>query len=231
MKSPKTTNTDSSSRPSDFHEANSRDFQFALEKLIAAYQPVIEEELNQLKSPPAPGAASAAPSRTAEEEMQSARRIFESFMTDEVATRLLPQAARESLGPVENWRWCLENVRCSLLFGWLACRGPRTFRAWNYYLYEYWRCVRLTSGRPVAVSPTQGERRDFQTLVEALAVAVKPYLTDQLASVEYPAGIPEEVLSGKIKSTEGEGDICEIFDRFLLKELDQSLRSAHGVSG
>ena len=59
---------DSSSRPSDFHEANSRDFQFALEKLIAAYQPVIEEELNQLKSPPASGAASAAPSRTAEEE-------------------------------------------------------------------------------------------------------------------------------------------------------------------
>ena len=194
-----------------------------MEKLIAAYQPVIEEELNQLKSPPAPGAASAAPSRTAEEEMQSTRRIFESFMTEEVATRLLPQAARESLGPVENWRWCLENVRCSLIFGWLACRGPRTFRAWNYYLYEYWRCVRLTSGRPVAVSPTQGERRDFQTLVEALAVAVKPYLTDQLASVEYPAGIPEEVLSGKIKSTEGEGDICEIFDRFLTADAAQAL--------
>ena len=224
MRKPRTTREQAptpSSSPVNFPEVSSPDFQFALEKLTAAYQPVLEDELNQLKSAPAPGARGAA--RTSEEEAQFANRIFESFMTEEVAARLLPQAARESLGPVENWRRCLENIRCSLIFGWLVCRGPRTFRAWTYYLYEYWRCVREISGRPVAASPTEEDRRDFQTLVQALAVAFKPYLTDQLASVEYPAGIPEEVLSGKINYTEGEDDACDIFDRFLTAGAAQAL--------
>jgi hypothetical protein len=226
MRKPRTTREQTptpSSSPDDFPEASSPDFQFALEKLTAAYQPVLEDELNQLKSATAPGARGAAPSRTSEEEVQFAKRIFESFMTEEVAARLLPQAARESLGPVENWRWCLENIRCSLMFGWLVCRGLRTFRAWTYYLHEYWRCVRENSGRPVAASPTEEDRREFQTLVRALAVAFKPYLTDQLASVEYPAGIPEEVLSGKINYTEGGDDACDIFDRFLTAGAAQAL--------
>ena len=104
----------------------------------------------------------------------------------------VPGEIRQQLGPIENWRWCLQHLRCCFVFGWLVCRGPRTFRAWTYYLYEYWRCVRETVGKAVASPPTAAERRDFHSLVEALAVAFKPYLTDQLASVEYPAGIPEK---------------------------------------
>ena len=139
----------------EFPEANDKDFQFALKTLIAAYQPVIEDELNRLKSPAAADAAATTPSRVCEEELRLANRVFESFMTEEVATRLLPEAARESLGAAENWRWCLLHARCCLIFGWLVCRGPRTFQSWSYFLYQYWRCVREVLGTPVSNPPTQ----------------------------------------------------------------------------
>ena len=32
------------------------------------------------------------------------------------------------------------------IFGWLLCRRPRHFRLFIYYLYQYWRCVRLELG-------------------------------------------------------------------------------------
>jgi len=211
--------------PGDFPEASSPDFQFALEKLTAAYQPVIEDELNQLKSPPAPGATATAPSRTGEEDIQFANRIFESFMTEEVATRLLPQTARESLGPVENWRWCLEHVRCSLIFGWLACRGPRTFQSLSYYLYEYWKCIRAVSGSPVSKPPTAAEQADFQVVVGAFATAYKPYLTDQLATVEFPSAISGDVISGEYNAATGQDELCQIFDRMLSTETTRRLRS------
>ncbi|HME08043.1 MAG TPA: hypothetical protein VKG25_13390 [Bryobacteraceae bacterium] len=209
--------------PGDFPEASSPDFQFALEKLTAAYQPVIEDELNQLKSPPAPGATATAPSRTGEEDIQFANRIFESFMTEEVATRLLPQTARESLGPVENWRWCLEHVRCSLIFGWLACRGPRTFQSLSYYLYEYWKCIRAVSGSPVSKPPTAAEQADFQVVVGAFATAYKPYLTDQLATVEFPSAISGDVISGEYNAATGQDELCQIFDRMLSTETTRAL--------
>ena len=34
------------------------------------------------------------------------------------------------------------HLRCCIIFGWLLCRGPRTFAGSSYYLYRYWRCVR-----------------------------------------------------------------------------------------
>lgn len=226
MRNPRTTREQTStpsSSPGDFPEAGSPDFQFALEKLTAAYQPVLEDELNQLKSPPAPGATAAAPSRTGEEERQFANRIFESFMTEEVAARLLPQAARELLGPVENWRWCLEHVRCSLIFGWLACRGPRTFQSLSYYLYEYWKCIREVSGKPVGKPPTAAEQADFQLVVGAFAAAYKPYLTDQLATVEFPSAISGDVISGEYNAATGQDELCRIFDRMLSTETTRAL--------
>jgi Bacterial Ig-like domain len=212
-----------SSSPGDFPEVSSPDFQFALEKLTAAYQPVLEDELNQLKSSPALGATAAAPSRIGEEETQFAKRIFESFMTEEVAARLLPQVGRESLGPVENWRWCLEHVRCSLIFGWLACRGPRTFQSLSYYLYEYWKCIREVSGKPVGKPPTAAEQADFQVVVGAFAAAYKPYLTDQLATVEFPSAISGDVISGEYNAATGQDELCQIFDRMLSTETTRAL--------
>jgi hypothetical protein len=229
MKRPTTTPPpipDSSSRPSDFPEANAGDFQFALEKLIAACRPVIEDELNLLRSAPASDATGAAPSRTAEDEILFASRIFESFMTEEVATRLLPEAARGSLGPAADWRWCLAHVRCSLIFGWLACRGPRTFRSLSYYLYEYWKCIREISGSGVSKPPTAAEQADFQVLVDAFATAYKPYLTDQLATVEFPSTISGDVISGELNASTGQDELCRIFDRMLNAETTRALLGA-----
>jgi hypothetical protein len=231
MRKPKNTSGEQTpilSSPGGFPEASSGDFQFALEKLIAAYQPVLEDELNQLKSPPAPGTTASTPSRAGEEETQFANRIFESFMTEEVAARLLPQAARESLGPVENWRWCLEHVRCSLIFGWLACRGPRTFQSLSYYLYEYWKCIREVSGKPVGKPPTAAEQADFQVVVGAFAAAYKPYLTDQLATVEFPSAISGDVISGEYNAATGQDELCQIFDRMLSVETTRALLGGAG---
>ncbi|MCZ7627032.1 MAG: hypothetical protein M5R38_15815 [Candidatus Methylomirabilis sp.] len=137
--------------------------------------------------------------------------------------RLLPEEGRQLLGPIDRWRWCLLHIRCCIIFGWLVCRGPRTFRAFVYYLYRYWICVRQALGTPVSSPPTPEQRQDFQTLVQALAGAYKPYLTDQLATVEFPAGIPDEVLTGKIDCFEGEEAAAAIFERLLTVETAQAL--------
>lgn len=199
------------------------DFQFVLKAFLAAYEPILKQQLKLANNPTELEREAESGPPTFANERGQAYEVFSKFLTDEVALRLVPSAARQKLGSIDEWRWCLEHMRCGFVFGWLVCRGPRTFRAWSYYLYEYWRCVRETLGRPVAASPTQQDHRDFQTLVESLAAAFKPYLTDQLASVEFPAGIPDEVLSGKINYLEGEADACEIFDRFLTAESAQAL--------
>ena len=204
-------------------EIHNEDFQFVLKALLAAYEPVLEHQLNLAKNPSELEKEAELGPPDSKEELARANQIFEKFLTDEVAFRMLPSEARGPAGSIDNWRWCVRHLRCCFVFGWLVCRGPRTFRAWTYYLYEYWRCVRETLGRPVAANPTEEDRKDFQTLVDALAAAFKPYLTDQLASVEYPAGIPNEVLSGKISATEGQGDVCAIFERFLTGDAAQAL--------
>ncbi len=210
---------------SDFPEANNQDFQFALKALIGAYLPVIEEEWKRLQSP-----VLDAPVTTAavgcEDELRLANRVFESFLTEEVASRLLPEAARESLGPAENWKWCLLHARCCLVFGWLVCRGPRTFQSWSYYLYEYWKCVRQVLGTPVSNPPTIAEQGDFKALVGALATAYKPYLTDQLATVEFPSAIHGDVIAGKIDCVTGQEELCRIFDRLLHTESARALLGA-----
>jgi hypothetical protein len=92
-----------------------------------------------------------------------------------------------------------------------------------YYLYRYWLCVRQAVGTPVAQPPTDEERKDFETLVVALAGAYKPYLTDQLATVEFPAGLPAEVLSGKLDCFEGQEETAAVFERLLTVESAMAL--------
>jgi hypothetical protein len=206
------------------------DFQFVLRHLLAAYQPILEEDLQRVKKPELAKREAGGPTR--EDDLALARRIFDNFFSEEVALRLLSEEARKRLGPVTSWRECLQQIRCSIIFGWLFCRGPRTFRAFVYYVYVYWRCIRELLGAAIANPPTEAQRRDFQLLVEALAKAYKPYLTDQLAGVEFPTGIPDEVLAGEINSKEGEEDVCEIFERLLTGEATQALlgREAFAVS-
>lgn len=204
-------------------EMGDADFQFALKELLKAYQPILEEDLKRAKAPEQLSKDAEEEGLTCEDEQALANRIFEKFFTDEVALRLLPAEARKLLGPIENWRWCLRHIRCCMILGWLICRRQRNFRAFSYYLHRFWICVRQALGTPVSVPPTPEEHQDFQTLVQALAGAYKPYLTDQLASVEFPAGIPDEVLTGKIDCFEGEDELAAVFERLFTRETAQAL--------
>jgi hypothetical protein len=204
-------------------EINKEDFQFVLKALLHAYQPILERQLSLAKNPQELQKEAEKMPPNCANEIAEANRIFGKFFTEEVALRMIPAKNREQLGPIESWRRCLQHLRCCVIFGWLVCRGPRTFRAWAYYVYQYWLCIRESLGTPVASPPTEAQRQDFRTLVSALAAAYKPYLTDQLASVEFPAGIPDEVLNGQIDCLEGQQDVCTIFDRLLTTDAPQAL--------
>lgn len=204
--------------PIEDDEIHNEDFQFVLKELLGAYQPILEEDLKRAHAPEDLQKEAQAKPASCDDELALAERTFELFLADEVAVRLLPVEARELLGPIERWRWCLRHIRCCIIFGWLVCRGPRTFRAFIYYLYRYWICVRQALGTPVSNPLSADERQDLATLVQAMASAYKPYLTDQLASVEFPDGIPDEVLAGKIDCLEGEEEAAAIFERFLTVE-------------
>ncbi|OGC02582.1 MAG: hypothetical protein A3G35_01090 [candidate division NC10 bacterium RIFCSPLOWO2_12_FULL_66_18] len=204
----------------DIHD---EDFQFVLREFLSVYQPILEEDLKRAKAPEQLKEEAEKTPVSCDDELALANRIFGKFFTEEVAVRLLPTEGRRQLGAIERWRWCLLHVRCCMIFGWLVCRGPRTFRAFAYYLYQYWLCVRQVLGTPVGSPPTAEQRQDFRTLVQALAGAYKPYLTDQLATVEFPAGIPDEVLTGKIDCFEGEEEATAVFERFLTVETAPAL--------
>ncbi len=204
-------------------ELNNPDFQSVLKALLAAYQPFLEQQLNLAKNPQQLQKEAQSDPPNCADEFAEANSLFGKFLTDDVALRLIPEKARAQLGSIENWRWCLQHIRCCIIFGWLVCRGPRTFKAWAYYVYQYWLCVRQSLGTPVANPPTDEQRADFSILIAALAKAYKPYLTEQLATVEFPSGIPDEVLSGQIDCFEGQADTCAIFDRLLTTEAAQAL--------
>lgn len=203
------------SKPSDNEEIQDEDFQFVLKALLEAYQPILEEELRRSKDPEGLQKEAESESPSCEDEITFADRIFSKFLTEEVALRMLPPEGRELLGPIDRWRWCLLHIRCCIIFGWLVCRGQRTFRSFIYYIYWYWRCVRQALGTPIGETLTDEQRKDFQILVDAFSGAYKPYLADQLASIESPHSIPEEILSGELDCSEGEANAAAIFERFL----------------
>ncbi len=198
-------------------------FKQALQTLLAAHQSQLEDDLKQAKDPDALRGALLKIQPDCEQEFAFAGQLFEAFLKDESAARLLPEQALALLGPRENWRWCLLHIRCCLIFGWLVCRRPRNFRAFNYFLHRYWLCVRQAIGQPVSNPPREDELRDFRTLVKLAAEAYRPYLTDQLATVEFPSGIPDEVLKGDIDCFDGEAAAAQVFERLLTPQAAQAL--------
>jgi len=210
--------------PEEVKEIHHEDFQFALKALLDAYRPNLERELERSKDPEKLKQEAEKSPPDCDDELALGGELFEKFFTEEVAVRLLPEEGRELLGPVDNWRWCLLHLRCCLVFGWLVCRRPRTFRAFVYYLYHYWLCVRRVLGiAPVDRPLNEEERQDFSVLVKEFAAAYKPYLTDQLATVEFPDGLSAEVFDGKIDCFEGEEDTTAIFERALTMESVRAL--------
>ena len=209
----------------DKQQIHNEDFQFVLKALLAAYQPILDEELKRAKSPDDLKKEAEARTPSCDDEIALANRIFDKFLTEEVAIRALPAEARQILGPIERWRWCFLHIRCCVIFGWLVCRGPRTFRAFAYYLYRYFLCVRGIAFPAGGGTPTltADQAQDFRTLVQALARAYRPYLTDQIAGIDFPVGIPDEVIAGKIDCHEGEEDAAAIFERLLTLETAPAL--------
>jgi hypothetical protein len=210
-----------SNAPTTPPEFNDPNFQSVLTELLDAYQPILESQLNLTRD--LKGLEKQAAVGNFESDFATAQSLFGKFLNEDNALRLIPEKNRDTIGSIENWRLCLEQIRCCFIFGWLVCRGPRTFRSWAYYAYRYWLCVRQALGTPVSNPPTETEMADYRILLDALANAWKPYLTDQLASVEFPDGIPEEVVSGEINGSAGEVDTCAIFDRLMTTAAGQAL--------
>ena len=220
--------TDDARDAKELLEANkeiidSETFQVALKALLGAYRPILEEELKRARDPDKLRKEAEKTPPSCEDELALAERLFEASFTEDLALRSLPEEAIKILGPRTRWRWCLQHIRCCIIFGWLICRGPRNFRAWVYYLYRYWICVRKVIGAPVSTPLTPDQRADFQTLVEAMAGAYKPYLTEQLATLESPAAVPEEFLAGKIDCCEGEDEVGQVFERLHNPKVAEAL--------
>ena len=209
--------------PADREDVHDPDFQFALRELLQAYKPLLEADLARVDAPDELTKEVLEAGPNCEDEFAAADQLLGRFLTEEVAVRLLPANARELLGPIERWRWCLLHIRCCIIFGWLLCRRPHTFRTSNYYLYRFWRCVRQAIGTPVGDALNGAERADFARLVQAMAAAYKPYLSDQLASAEFPSGIPDEIISGKLDCLEDDDTAGSIFERLLAPDVAPAL--------
>lgn len=201
-------------------DVRNEDFQAVLKQLLAAYQAQLEQNLRWAQAPEELLKIEESRPPSCEEEIELGTALFEKFFTEDVAWRLLPAAGREAMGPMERWRWCWLHLRCCMLFGWLVCRGPRTFRGWAYYVYRYWLCVRRMLGRPVEkpgapVALTAEEAADLKVVIQGFAQAFRPYLEDQIASADLNLGLPDDLVSGKLDCNEGDEETAAMVARFL----------------
>src|SRR5450755_4116967 len=204
-----------SATPSD-SGALTPEFRKVLAALVSVYRPILEEDLKLAGDLDALRKQGDLVEPDCEAELAAAQQLFGSFGDEKITLALLPAQARELLGPIEGWRWCLLHIRCCIIFGWLLCRRPRSFRLSAYYLYRLWLCVRQALGTPVTPGKlTDVERKDLDTLVGALARAYRPYLTDQLATVDFTSGLPEAIDGGEIDCHEGEEEAAAVFERLL----------------
>ena len=205
----------------------SPEFQTVLKALVEVYRPILEEDLKRAGNLQALGDEAEKAEPDCEAEIAAAQRLFGNFADEKVTLALLPPQARELLGSIDGWRWCLLHIRCCIIFGWLVCRRPRGFRLSAYYLYRYWLCVRQVLGTPVTPGKlSDAERKDLETLVGALAKAYRPYLTDQLATVDFTAGLPEAIDAGQVDCHEGEEEAAAVFERLLTVDTAQALLGA-----
>ena len=209
------------------HLIHSEDFQTVLKSLLAAYRPILDEAVRHSRSPEELKKEAESRDPSCDDEIALADRIFGQFFNEDVAYRILSPEGREALGPIDRWRWCFLHLRCCIIFGWLVCRGPRTFRSLAYYVYRYWRCVRQVLGTEFRNELTDDQRQDLQVLMQALAKAYKPYLTQQTASVEFPLNLADDILQGKVDCHEGEVDSAAVLERFFTAEIAPALLGRH----
>ena len=203
--------------------ASSQDLQFALDALLKAYKPILEGELKQAASAQALIQEIEKNPPTCDDEIAQATKLFETFFTTDVATRLLPEESLPIFGNPDQWSWCYRHILCCLMFGWLVCRGPRTYRGFVYYLNRYWRCVRQAIGQPVSDPPTIQETQDFATLNQILAKAYAPFIQIQARDLEYPTSVPSQIASGQIDCHTDDNAVNPIFERLLAPDAAAAL--------
>jgi hypothetical protein len=199
------------------------DFKFVLDSLLQAYRPILENELRLATSAEELLQDSEKNPLTCQDEIALAQQLFSKFFSPEVAFRLLPAEGQQIFGDPKEWEWCHRHILCCLIFGWLVCRGRRTFRGFAYYLHQYWLCVRQAIGSPVSVPPTLEEKRDFNVLVRLLATAYAPSVKGELRDLEYPVGIPEEIASGAITCAVDDDATDSVFERLLSPDAAAAL--------
>src|SRR5271154_1361421 len=83
-------------------ELNNPDFQFVLKALLAAYQPVLEQQLELAKNPEALQKEAQNHPPNCADEFAEADALFRKFFSEDVALRTLPPEGRKQLGPIEN---------------------------------------------------------------------------------------------------------------------------------
>jgi hypothetical protein len=158
-----------------------------------------------------------------QDEVATAQAVAERLFADDVALRFLPASAREVLGPVQEWRWCLAYVRCCWMFGWLICRGCRDYRALNYYLYRYWLCVRQALS-PRGRELTRQDREDFEALSAAMGERYRDWLKDELARAELGhGGIVDDVLDGQPDCCRDNAFTSALFERLASPQAAAAL--------
>jgi hypothetical protein len=203
--------------------ASHPDFKYVLDSLLDAYRPILEHELSLAKSADVLMRDTGVNPPTCNDEIALAQQLFQKFFTPEVATRLLPIEGQKAFGTVDEWQWCYRHILCCFVFGWLVCRGPRTFRGFAYYLYQYWICVRQAVGEPVSNPPSIADKRDFSILVRILATAYAPSVKGELKDLEYPIDITEEISSSAIDCHVDNQAVNSIFERLLASDTAAAL--------
>lgn len=202
------------------------DFQFVLKELLDAWRPLLQEELELSGSVERLVEEAAKHPHSCEDEQLIADRLFAPLASEAVALRLLDPKARETLGPVDQWRWCLQKILCCLRFGWLLLRA-RSFAAAVYYLYRYWLCIRrLFANDPTGRPLTAEERADFKALVAGFGSVFKPYLESELRLADRAGELAEDAVTGTLDCDSG-GDTAEaLFEKFLTVERAKLLLGA-----
>lgn len=159
---------------------------------------------------------------TPQDDAKIADAVAARLFADETALRFLPESARQVLGPVQEWRWCLAYVRCCWMFGWLVCRGCRDYRALNYYLYRYWLCVRQAMGRPRDL--TRQDREEFEKIASLLGEQYGEWLRDELVKVDLDrGGLVDDVLDSRPDCCTDNAFTAALFDRLASPEAAEAL--------
>src|SRR5260370_33828017 len=83
-------------------ELHNEDFQFVLKALLAAYQPILKQELKLAGDPAELSKAAEAGPPKCEDEIARANQLFGAFFTDELAQKMLSAEHQQKLAPMHQ---------------------------------------------------------------------------------------------------------------------------------